>query len=59
MTVTARTVAELDALADDLATAADGLAAAATAGLGAECLQLENQLRLELGHDIGADTGRP
>jgi hypothetical protein len=59
MTVTARTVPELEALADDLGTAADSLAAAATAALGADCLQLENQLRLELGHDIGADTGRP
>lgn len=58
MTVTARTVPELDALAGDLAAAADSLAAAATAALGGECLQLENQLRLEQGHDIGADTGR-
>lgn len=58
MTVTARTLPELQALAHDLATAADNLAAAATAALGAECLQLENQVRLEQGHDIGTDTGR-
>ena len=55
--VTARTVPELQALADELGFAAGVLAAAVVAALGADCLQLENQLRLELGHDIGADAG--
>jgi hypothetical protein len=57
VTVTAQTVPELEALADELGIAADVLAASVVAALGADCLQLENQLRLELGHDIGADTG--
>lgn len=59
MTATARTVPELEALADDLGTAADNLSIAVTAALGDQCLQLENQLRLEQGHDIGADSGSP
>jgi|SRR5690242_14163821 hypothetical protein len=55
--VTARTVPELQALADKLGFAADILAASVVAALGADWLQLENQLGLELGHDIGVDVG--
>jgi hypothetical protein len=50
-------VLELEALADDMGSAADALAASVVAAFGDDCLQLENQLRLELGHDIGADAG--
>ena len=57
MTVTARAAGDLEALADDLGAVAGELGAAATAALGDECLQLENQLRLEQGHDIGVDAG--
>jgi hypothetical protein len=59
MTVTARTVPELETLADDLAAAADSLSVAVAATLGEQCLQLENQLRLEQGHDISTDSGSP
>lgn len=55
--VTARTVDELRRLADDLGMAADMLSQAAIAAFGDDCLQLENQLRLGLGHNMGADVG--
>jgi hypothetical protein len=55
--VTAAPVAELKVLADELQAAADGLSAAARAAFGDDCLELENRLRLELGHDITADIG--
>jgi len=45
MTVTARTVPELEALAGELGAAADNLSIAVTVALGDQCLQLENQLR--------------
>lgn len=57
MFVTARTVPELEALADDLGTAADNLSIAVTTVWGNQCLELENQLRYEQGHDIGTDSG--
>jgi len=57
VTVTVSTVPELKAREDDRGSAADALAASVVAALGDDCLQLENQLRLELGHDIGADAG--
>jgi hypothetical protein len=57
VTVTVRTVPELETLVDDLGSAAGALAASLAAAFGDDCLQLEKQLRLELGHDIGADAG--
>jgi len=45
MTVTARTVPELEALAGELGAAADNLSIAVTVALGDQCLQLESQLR--------------
>ena len=55
--VTQRPVAEIEALADEMGYLADDLKAAAAAALGEDCLQLENVLRLELGHDIATDIG--
>jgi hypothetical protein len=55
--VTQRPVAEIEALADEMGYLADDLKAAASAALGQDCLQLENVLRLELGHDIATDIG--
>lgn len=57
ITVTARTIEYLQGLADDLGAAADTLGRAVTVALGDDRLQLENQLRQEQGHDIGADAG--
>lgn len=58
ITVTAWTTDELHQLADDLGAAADNLSAATRAALGEDCLLLADQLRQELGHDIGSDAGR-
>lgn len=55
--VTQRPVAEIEALADDMGNLADDLKAAAASALGEDCLELENALRLELGHGIAADIG--
>ena len=57
VTVTARTVARVRQLADEVASAADALRAAMTEALGSDWALVENQLRQELGHDIGADPG--
>lgn len=53
----AKTLPELQQLAEDLGQAADDLAAAVTAAFGAAALGLEDQLRQELGRDVGADLG--
>ena len=55
--VTQRPVEEIQALADDMGRLGDELGATATVALGEDCLQLENALRLELGHDIATDVG--
>jgi hypothetical protein len=55
--VTVRTVAEVRQVADRVADAADELKAAMTAALGPGWVLVEDQLRQELGHDIGADPG--
>src|ERR1700722_6645505 len=57
VTITARTTAEIRQLADDLGQAANNLNAAMTAAFGVEWVQVEDQLRQELGHDIGTDLG--
>lgn len=55
--VAAPTVDELRQLADDLASSANDLGAAVVAALGPDSLQVEDQLRQELGHDISEDVG--
>ena len=55
--VTARTLAEVRQLADQVANAADELKAAMTNALGSRWALVEDQLRRELGHDISADPG--
>lgn len=57
VTVTARTLAEVRQLADQVADAAEALKAAMTQALGSGWERVEDQLRLELGHDIGTDQG--
>jgi len=57
VTITARTAAEIHQLADQLAQAANNLNTAMTAGFGVEWVHVEDQLRQELGHDIGTDLG--
>jgi hypothetical protein len=56
--VTARTLAEVRHLADQVADAADGLRAAMTTALGAGWALVEDQLRQELGHEVRADPGQ-
>ena len=58
ITVTVQTLAEVRQLADQLANAANELGAAMAIALGPDWALLEDQLRLELGHDISADPGR-
>ena len=58
VTVTARTLAEVRQLADQVATAADALETAMTEALGSGWASVEDQLRQELGHDISTDPGR-
>jgi hypothetical protein len=55
--VTARTLAEIRQLADQVANAADALRASMTEALGSSWALVEDQLRQELGHDISADLG--
>jgi hypothetical protein len=55
--VTVRTVAEVRQVADRVADAADELKAAMTVALGPGWVLVEDQLRQELGRDIGADPG--
>jgi hypothetical protein len=57
VTVTARTLAGVRQLADQVANAADGLQAAMTEALGSGWALVENQLSQELGQDIGAEPG--
>jgi len=57
VTVMARTPAEVHQLASRLAEAADGLADAMADAFGGDWALVEDQLRLELGHDISADSG--
>jgi hypothetical protein len=57
VTVTARTLTEVRQLADRLASAADDLGAAMTAAFGSGWVQVEDQLRQEIGHDISVDSG--
>jgi signal transduction histidine kinase len=58
ITVTVRTLAEVRQLGDQLANAAHELRTAMTTALGPDWALLEDQLRRELGRDIGADLGR-
>ena len=55
VTVTARTLAEVRQVVDRVAHAADQMKTAMTAALGPGWVRVEDQLRQELGHDIGAD----
>ena len=57
VTVTARTLAEVRQLADQVADAADELKAAMTTAFGSGGVLIENELRQELGHDISTDPG--
>jgi enamine deaminase RidA (YjgF/YER057c/UK114 family) len=57
VTVSARTLAEVRQLADQVAGAAEELKAAMTTALGSGWVLVEDQLRQELGHDISADPG--
>jgi uncharacterized protein (DUF885 family) len=58
VTVTARTLAEVRQLADQVADAADHLRAAMTTALGTGWTLVEDQLRQELGHEVRADPGQ-
>jgi hypothetical protein len=58
VTVTARTLAEVRQVAGQVADAAEALKTAMTGALGSGWERVEDQLRRELGHDIGADRGR-
>ena len=58
VTVTARTLAEVRELADQVADAADGLRTAMTAALGTGWALVEDQLRQELGHEVRIDPGQ-
>ena len=55
--VTTHTLAGIRQLADQIANAADALRAAMTEALGPGWALVEDQLRLERGHDIGSDPG--
>jgi hypothetical protein len=55
VTVTAQTLAEVRQVVDRVAHAADQMKTAMTAALGPSWVRVEDQLRQELGHDIGAD----
>ena len=57
VTVTARTLAEVRRLADQVADAADALKAAMAQALGSGWVLVEDQLRQELGHDISTYPG--
>jgi len=57
VTVTARTLAEVRQLADQVAEAAEALKAAMTQTLGSGWERVEDQLRRELGHDISTNPG--
>jgi hypothetical protein len=57
VTVTARTLAEVRQLANQLSDAADALKAAMTAALGSGWVRAEDQLHGETGQDISAGPG--
>ena len=57
VTVTARTLAEVRQVADQVANAAEALKAALTEALGSGWELVEDHLRRELGHDISTDPG--
>ena len=57
VTVTLKTPAEVRQVADRVADAADAVKAAMTSALGSNWPLVEDRLRQELGHDIGADQG--
>jgi hypothetical protein len=57
VTVTARTLAEVRQVADQVADAAEALKAALTEALGSGWELAEDQLRRELGHDISTVPG--
>ena len=57
VTVTARTLTEVRQLAGRVADAADELIVAMTAALGSGWVQVEDQLRQEVGHDVSIDSG--
>jgi hypothetical protein len=57
VTVTGRTPAEVRRVADKVAAAADGLGVAMASALGSGWALAEDELRQELGHDIGAGPG--
>ena len=57
VTVTMRTAAEVQRVANRVADAADDIQAAMTAALGSGWIVVEDQLRQELGHDLSADPG--
>jgi hypothetical protein len=57
--VTAQAVDNMNELAATIAAAANALVAAITDAIGAESLQVDDELRLELGQDLGFDAGYP
>ncbi len=57
VTVKAWTIDELNDLADRIAAAANGLAAAVVSVFGPDGMRVEDQLRQELGRDVEADLG--
>lgn len=57
VTVTAKTVSELDDLADRIGTAADQLSAAVVAALGPGSLRIQDQLRGECRHAVASEHG--
>ena len=59
VTVLVRTPAEVQQVADGLADAANDVKAAMTAAFGPEWDLVEDQLRHELGRDVGAEGQRP
>jgi hypothetical protein len=57
MGVKVHTLPELAQVADELGNAADDLSTALTGAFGPAGMRVEDQLRIELGRDIGADPG--
>jgi hypothetical protein len=57
--VTAGAVDDMHELAAKIGDAANALVAAVTVALGAESLRVDDQLRVELGQELGSDVGYP
>jgi hypothetical protein len=57
VTITVPTIGELTEMGGQIGQAAASLAVALTGALGADSLRIEDQLRLELGHEVNADVG--